>query len=337
MKILSATFKHSTRIPVVLSYSIIKSVPSSRPPWVSGKDQGYLLSPVLFNLFLERIMQDTLQNNHTSISIGGRPICNLRFADDIDLMGSSNSELQDLTDNLINSSKAYGMEVSSEKSKVMVKSTRPNLTSNILMNGELLEEVGSFKYLGATLTKDGSSSKEIRIRIASATAAFTRLMKIWKSNISFPIKFNFYKSLVTSILLYGCESWTMLADSEKKIQSFEMKCMRKLLNISYRDHKTNDFVRMKINNLVGPQEPLLATVKRRKLVWFGHVTRHDSISKTIMQGTVRGSRRQGRQRKSWLDNIKEWSGLTVQELLSLAGNRTSWRAQTAAFSALRSP
>ena len=65
----------------------------------------------------------------------------------------------------------------------------------------------------------------------------------------------------------------------ERIQAFKTKCLRKLLRISYLEHKTNDWVRSKINFLVGPQEPLLATDKRRKLAWFGHVTRHDSLSR----------------------------------------------------------
>ena len=81
------------------------------------------------------------------------------------------------------------------------------------------------------------------------------------NTFSFTNKFKHYKSRVTSILLYGCETWTPLADTEKKrIQAFETKCMRKLLCISYLEHKTNDWVRNKVNFLMGPQEPLLATV-----------------------------------------------------------------------------
>ena len=101
-------------------------------------------------------------------------------------------------------------------------------------------------------------------------------------------KFKLYKFLVNSILFYGCETWTLLANSEKRIQAFETKCLRKLLRISYLDRKTNDWVRNKINSLMGPREPLLATVKRWKLAWFRHVTRHDSLSKTISQGTLEG-------------------------------------------------
>ena len=116
-----------------------------------------------------------------------------------------------------------------------------------------------------------------------------RLNRMWRCNtISFTNKFKLYKSLVTSILLHGCETGTLLADSEERIQTFETKCLRILLRISYLEHKTNDWVRSKINLLVGPQEPLLVTVKKRKRAWFGHVTRHDSLSKTILHGTLKG-------------------------------------------------
>ena len=90
--------------------------------------------------------------------------------------------------------------------------------------------------------------------------------------------------------------------------------MRKLLCISYLGHKTNDWVRSKINFLGSSQEPLLATIKRQQPAWFGHVTRHDSLSKNIPQGTLKGGRRRGRQKKYWMDNIKEWTPLSIPEL-----------------------
>ncbi|MGL4418375.1 MAG: reverse transcriptase domain-containing protein [Plesiomonas shigelloides] len=301
-----------------------------------GVRQGCLLSPVLFNIFLEKIMQETLHDHQTSISIGGRPLSNLRFADDIDLMAGSNTELQNLTNKLSRIAGSYGMEISTDKSKVMTNSTNDR-NNKIYVNGQRLEEVNSFKYLGASLSKDGSCTAEIRIRIAAAASAMARLDRIWRSNsISFTTKYRLYKSLVLSILLYGCEAWTMLAEPERKIQAFENKCLRKLLRISYREHKTNEYVRNTITSLVGPHEPLLATVKRRKLAWFGHVTRHNTLSKTILQGTLEGSRRRGRQRKNWVANIKEWTKLEMPELLATAQNRTQWRAVSVA-AAFRSP
>ena len=91
------------------------------------------------------------------------------------------------------------------------------------MNDKQFEAVTSFKYLGATLCKNDTRSAEVGIRTASA---MTRLNRIWWCNtISFASKLKLYKSLVTFILLHGCEAWTLLADSEKRIQAFEAKCI----------------------------------------------------------------------------------------------------------------
>ena len=86
-----------------------------------GVRQECLLSSILFNLFLEKNMQETLRDHQTSISIEGRPICSLRFADDIDIMGGTNGILQDLTSRLVNRATPFGMEVSTEKRKILTK------------------------------------------------------------------------------------------------------------------------------------------------------------------------------------------------------------------------
>lgn len=224
------------------------------------------------------------------------------------------------------------MEVSTEKSKVMVNSVLPATCANITMNGEQLEEVNSFKYLGAILSKDGTCTAEVNSRIAAATAAMASLTHIWKSDMSFQIKYKLYRSLVISTFLYGCETWTLHAETERRIQAFEHKCLRRLLRISYKDHKTNDFVRSTVTTMVGPQETLLAFVKRKKLAWYGHTTRHNCLAKTILQGTLEGGRRRGRQRKSWSDNIKDWTSLNTPELLRTAANRDDWNRVAAAAS-----
>ena len=95
-------------------------------------------------------------------------------------MAGRNAELQDLIDRLSNRARAYDMEISAEKSKLMVNSAN-NTTAQIKMNRHLLEEVEAFKYLGATLTKDGRSTSEIKIRLAIATSAMTKLRIIWRS------------------------------------------------------------------------------------------------------------------------------------------------------------
>ena len=88
-----------------------------------------------------------------------------------------------------------------------------------------------------------------------------------------------------------------VAELQRRIQAMEMRCYRKIPYISYKDHVTNEEVRAKIQQATGPHEALLTIVKRRKLQWYGHVSRSSGLAKTILQGTVKGGRRQGRQRK----------------------------------------
>ena len=89
----------------------------------------------------------------------------------------------------------------------------------------------------------------------------------------------------------------------------EMRCYRKILLISYKDHVTNEEVHAKVQQAIGPHEDLLTIVKRRKLQWYGHVSRTSGLAKGILQGKVKAGRRQGRQRKRWEDNIRGWTGL----------------------------
>ena len=103
------------------------------------------------------------------------------------------------------------------------------------------------------------------------------------------------RSLVISIFLYACESWTLTAELEKRTHAFEMRCYRRVLNFSYKDHVTNEEVRRKIQAAIGEYDELLALVKKRKLRWFGHISRASGLAKTILHGTVTGKRRHERQ------------------------------------------
>ena len=133
------------------------------------------------------------------------------------------------------------MEISQEKSKVMVnKRDQVELPREITMGGNILEMVDTFTYLGVTLTKDGKSESEIKIRMATVTSELVRLKTIWKSNeISIRTKILLYKSLVLSIILYGCETLTLTEILERRIITFEIKSYRHIIGILYREHKTN--------------------------------------------------------------------------------------------------
>ena len=289
-----------------------------------GVRQGCLLSPTLFNIFLERIMADALEDHNGTVSIGGRTITNLRFADDIDGLAGGEEELANLVKQLDKTSTAYGMQISAEKTKLMTNNTN-GISTDIKVSGEKLATVNSFKYLGAIVTDEGSKP-EILARIAQTTTALNKLKTIWNDkNIALSSKIRLMRSLVISILLYACESWTLTADTERRIQAVEMRCYRRLLGISYKDHVTNEEVRNRIKQASGPYEDLLTTVKRRKLKWYGHITRSTGLAKSFLQGTVQGSRRRGRQKKRWEDNITEWTGLKLSNTIRKADNRREWR------------
>ena len=137
------------------------------------------------------------------------------------------------------------------------------------------------------------------------------------------------RSLVISIFLYACESWTLTAELEKRTHAFEIRCYRRLLNISY---ITNEEVRRKIQTAIGEYDELLTLVKKRKLRWFGHVSRSSGLAKTILQGTVKGKRKRGRQKKRLEDNIQEWTGMDFASSTRTAQNRTRWKGIVANLS-----
>ena len=180
------------------------------------------------------------------------------------------------------------------KTKLMTNNTN-GISSDIRVNGEKLKTVQSFKHLGAIVTDEGSMP-EIRSRIAQTLAAPTELKTIWDDkNIDLSSKIRLLLSLVMSIFLYSCETWTLTAEIERKVQTVEMRSFRRLIDILYKDHITNEEVQSRIRKAIGPYEELLSTVKRRKMKWYGHVTRAPGLAKTVLQGTVRGGIRRGRE------------------------------------------
>ena len=136
-----------------------------------------------------------------------------------------------------------------------------------------METVDHFKYLGAIICDEGSR-REVLPRAAQIMAALARQKNIWKDkNIRIKHNIRLIRALVITIFLYACETWTLTAELQRRIQSLECRCFRKILGISYEDRVTNEHVRKTTIKHIGPYEDILATVKRRKLKWYGHVTR----------------------------------------------------------------
>ena len=154
------------------------------------------------------MITDASEDHEGTVSTGGRTITNLRFADDIDGLAGEEEELANLVERLDKASTAYGMKISAEKTKLMTNNTS-GINTEIKVNGQKLETVTSFKYLGSVIIDEGSKP-EILSRIAQATAALSRLKPVWiDKSISLSPKIRLMHSLVTYIFLHACESWTL--------------------------------------------------------------------------------------------------------------------------------
>ena len=143
---------------------------------------------------------------------------------------------------------------------------------NVYLDGIQIEQIEKFKYLGSLLQeKKVASTAEIYSRIGQATAAFASLKWcLWKNhNITIKTKICLFWTLIIPILLYGSETWTTLKSDIKKLETFQLRCLRQILGVSLCDHYQNETVRTKCDN-----QPLIKEqIQKRRLRWFGHVCR----------------------------------------------------------------
>jgi len=289
---------------------------------LKGLRQGCNLSPYLFNIMAEILMRLVLENFEGGFHIGGVRVTNLQYADDFALATSSNAELQKLVTRLNEKARELGMRVNVKKTKVM-KVSDDQTPIQVTVGGEKVEEVDHFKYLGALFNCEARCDEEIRSRLLQGRERMGQLKRLWKSrSISTRLKAKLIQTLVWPIITYGAESWTLKQENRDNIEAFEMWCYRRVLRISYTEHVSNEEVLRRMNQ----SRQLLGRVKKRKLAYFGHVTRHPSLEKDIMLGMMPGTRRQGGQRRQFLDDITDWAGMRLPEVVTLAAERKEYRS-----------
>ena len=285
--------------PLVLSSSTAAQENGSEQQL--GVRKGCLLSPTLFNIFLERIMKDALEDHEGTVSTEGRTITNLHFADDIDGLAAEEEELAKLVKCLNKASTAYGMEISAKKTELMTNNTN-GINTEIKVNGQKLETVTSFKHLGSVTTNEGSKPDDT-LKDSSDNCSIDKVDTSLEWQEYFSEFQDMTDALPCNIHLAVC-LWIMDSHSQgpKKNTSHGKEVL--LQDTTHLIQQvTNKEVRAKIQQAIRPHEDLLTIVKRHKLQWYGQ-------AKTILQGTVKGGRRQGRQRKWWEQtsgNGQAWS------------------------------
>ena len=214
-----------------------------------------------------------------------------------------------------------------KKTKTMLFSKKKdNGKISIEIDGKIIEQVKSFQYLGAILTEDGKCETEVIRRIALAKNKFSNMNSLITSHdLSLTTKIRLTKCYIWSILLYGCETWSLTKALEKKLRAFEMWTYRKIAKISWKEKKTNHQV---LQTLGITSTDIISTIRRRITKYFGHIRRHDSIQKTIAEGKIEGKRGRGRRRTNWLGNVAAYVGSPINHCAKLADERDSWRTVT---------
>ena len=236
---------------------------------IVGVLQGCMLSPLLFNIFLEIIMARALKDVDAGAVIGGTIISNLRFADDIAALAEEEDDLQETVNQIAQESSRMGLRINVEKTEVqhVGKSSK---VININIDDKPLKQVENFIYLGGNMSEDASVEQDVRRMIGLATGVMQSLNKIWQNRgIGQVTKVKIYETLVLSVLLYNSETWTMKESTKNYVRVFEMGCLRKILGISRRDHIRNSDIRSTLNI----QLDVVQKIQRRRLKYFGHVTR----------------------------------------------------------------
>ena len=267
-------------------------------------------------------MKEVKERNEVGIKVGGKVIGDVRFADDQAMAADTNNGLQQMMQELNETAKGYGMKINIKKTKVMVVSKRGDVAAEITLDGEKIERVNKYKYLGVWITEDGRCELEVKTRIALAKEAFAKRRELLTRGLRKETKKRIIKALVWSVALYGCETWTLRMDEKRRLEALEMWLWRRMEKISWTEHISND----EVFRRVGEKRILLDKIVERQKNWIGHILRGDGLMRDVIEGRMEGQRTRGRRRIGMLDILME--GDKYHDMKRRAQDRETWRSWT---------
>ena len=180
----------------------------------------------------------------------------------------------------------------------------------LLMEGEELEQVDKFTYLGSCISENGSIAEEIYARIARAQAASSNLRHLWCSrNISLTTKGRVYNATVRPTLLYGCETWALRSEDVHRLLVFDHRCLRSIGHFSWKQRLSNKDVRHRIFGVQKQSRRLNQIVLGTRMRWLGHVLRMENSRLPrkflLFEPEIGWKRSRGGQVVTWHRGMKE--------------------------------